>query len=153
MRVNGTISNHITSHPARDRWLSGTFVSSSLRIYLCLRTATCLGVLLHASDDVLRAQIRAENMSDPLLDQRSHQSRCREGQNAWLLHLHLAGWCCCFCESSNPRRHFCYYLYYFPYAPLTSLRLFLSLTRSCSLNFESEIGEHYHSQAPQGVGR
>ncbi len=102
--------------------------------------------LLRASGDVLSAQIGTENMSDPVLDQSSHHSRSvREDKIQTVTSGSLAAAAAAAKAQTRSDIFVISAITLFPsyvllcYAPLC---LFLSVTKSCRLNLESEIREH-----------
>lgn len=139
MRANETICNHVTSHPARDRCLCGTFVSSPLQFDRCLWTLVCSWGSVRASGDVSSVQIWTEGMSDPVLDQSSHHSHSvREDK----IQTVTSGFCCCcsFCKISNPPRRLCYLCHHAISSMCTSplADSFFPLAAGWTLNRRSE---------------
>lgn len=131
MRVNGTICNHVTSHSAHDRWLCGTFVSSALQFYLCLRTLACLGAFARQLGCVECSDRNRECVRSCAASKQPSLSICRGRQNTDC-HIWLAG--CCFCKSSNPLRHLCYLCHHIVSFMCFSATLLFALCLSLSFS-------------------
>lgn len=166
---SSALNRETTLHPSPRRWelmeqfvitshhiqpVTGGFVglgvSSALRFYLCLGTPVCFGAFACRWGCVECSDRNWENMSEPVLDQSSHHSRSVwEDKMQTVTSGSLAAAAAAASAKAQTRlRHLCYLCHhimsfmFFSASLPAPLCLFLSFTRSCGVNLESEIRAH-----------